>query len=252
MALAISERIEDVYEVCPSCKGTMKAGQYLCKKCYRQPKAPMVLVADQPEFAPKRYNRDSRYDDICMYCVMLEPCKERVKLGSWCYCEIPDSLDYLSMIQDGTAIKILERRSPVTGRFEKGNTPWNVGMSSFDPSPGTHFKVGSAPQNKMTIGAEVETKGYVRRKVAEPNIWRQRSHIIWEDHHERSLPGGWIVRHKDGNPLNDDPHNLEAMSRSRNLNETLKDPVVLKRKKEGTAIANQKRWKEYHRAKTIC
>jgi len=169
-------------------------------------------------------------------------------------CELWDELDCLMLdvapheITGNTAIKMLERRSPATGRFEKGNIPWNVGMNSFNPSPGTHFKPGYIPQNKLDVGTEVETKGYIRVKVAEPNVWRQRSHIIWEEHHGRPLPKGWIVRHKDGDKLNDDPYNLEAMSRRRNLAETLRDPVVMKRKKDRTAYVNRERWKKHRKA----
>ena len=79
----------------------MKAGNYICKRCHRQPNAPMVLVADQPEFQPKRYNRDSRYDDICMYCSKLEPCKERVQSGGHCFCEIQCEDDLLIVALGG-------------------------------------------------------------------------------------------------------------------------------------------------------
>jgi len=171
-------------------------------------------------------------------------------------CELADELDVLGSGLDekglktlaDAAIKISERRSPATGRLEKGNIPWNIGMSSFDPSPDTHFKPGNRPQNTVAVGTEVETKGYIRRKVAEPNVWRQRSHIVWEEHHGRPLSEGWIVRHKDGDPLNDDPRNLEAMHRSRNLIETLKDPIISKRRKDQLACAMRERWKKYREA----
>jgi|GEM_PF-5037751 len=232
-------------EVCPSCGGMMKAGRYICPSCERGPnKNSIVLMADKPEFIPKRY-RGSLGDSICDICPMLNKCRERVSKGGHCYCEVPDESDYLLVLQDGAAIKLLEKRSPVTGRFEKGNIPWNVGMSSFDPSPDTHFKPGCIPQNTLAVGTEVESQGYIRRKIAEPNVWRWRSHIIWEEHYGRLLPDGWIVRHKDGNPFNDDPHNLDAMPRSRNLTETLKDPCVRKRKRDGTARANSERWDKY-------
>jgi len=55
----------------------------------------MVLISDKPEFQPRRYNRDSRYDDICMYCVKLKQCKERVANGGHCYCEIRSTEDVL-------------------------------------------------------------------------------------------------------------------------------------------------------------
>lgn len=35
--------------------------------------------------------------------------------------------------------------------------------------------------------------------------------LVWEKHHGRKLPAGWVVHHKDGNPLNNDISNLEAM-----------------------------------------
>jgi len=250
MAITIRPEIEKEHlEVCPSCGGMMIAGQYVCPACRRQPNSPMVLATSEPEFSPKRYNKTSLTDSICGNCPMLIPCRARVMSGLWCYCEIPDERDYLFVSQNDAAIKPLERRSPMTGRFEKGNIPWNIGMIDFDPSPDTHFKPGNHPRNMTIVGTEVETKGYIRRKVAEPNVWRQRSHIIWEEHHGQPLPDGWIVRHKDGNSLNDEPYNLEAMSRSQNLNETLKDPVILKRRKERLAYAQRERWKEYQRLK---
>lgn len=146
-------------------------------------------------------------------------------------------------------VKILERRSPVTGRFENGNIPWNRGIMGIHLNPETEFKLGNRPQNTVAVGTEVETRGYIRRKVAEPNIWRQRSQIIWEQHHGRMLPKGWIVRHKDGNPLNDDPHNLDAIPRSQNLIETLKNPIILKRRKDRLSCALRERWEEYRRNK---
>ena len=112
-------------------------------------------------------------------------------------------------------------------------------------SPDTEFKKGNRPQTWVPVGSEVKTKGYIRVKVAEPNIWRQRSHIIWEEANNESLPGGWIVRHIDGDPLNDSPENLKPMPRSQHFIETLKDPVIEKRTREAVSKAGKRRWKEY-------
>ena len=203
------------------------------------------FVTERPEYVKTRWGECK----VCPKRVQAE-CRDRQlnRPAVPMMCEIFDELDCLALGIEPSKILILERRSPATGRFEKGNTPWNRGISSFDPSPGTHFKKGFVPQNTLPVGTEVETKGYIRRKIAEPSVWRQRSRIIWEEHHGRPLPEGWIVRHRDGDKLNDDPHNLEAMPRSRNLAETLKDPAVMKRKKDGTACANRKRWKKYREA----
>ncbi len=132
-----------------------------------------------------------------------------------------------------------------TGQFKKGNIPWNKGLKGFNPSPETQFKLGNRPRNTVPVGSEVESKGYIRVKIGEPNVWRPRSHIIWEENHGCSLPDGWIIRRKDGNPLNDDPNNLIAMPRSRNLAKTLEGPNILARQKKNNSKAQQKRWQEY-------
>ena len=86
---------EVLLEVCPSCGGMMREGQYICKACRRQPGDPMVLVADKPEFRPKKYNKTNVTDSICGNCSMLIPCRARVMSGGWCFCEIPCEDDVL-------------------------------------------------------------------------------------------------------------------------------------------------------------
>jgi len=96
MAIAIKPELEEEHlEVCPSCGKMMKAGQYICKSCHRQPNAPMVLVADSPEFRPKKYNKTALTDSICGNCPKLIPCGERVMNGGRCFCEIPCEDDLL-------------------------------------------------------------------------------------------------------------------------------------------------------------
>jgi len=42
---------------------------------------------------------------------------------------------------------------------------------------------------------------------------RKCLHIaIWEHHNKRPCPDGWHVHHRDGDPFNNDPGNLEALS----------------------------------------
>ena len=115
-------------------------------------------------------------------------------------------------------------------------------------SPATEFKKGNHPQTWVPVGSESKTKGYIRVKVADPNVWRQRSHIVWEEANNESLPGGWIVRHIDGDPLNDTPENLKAMPRSQHIIETLKDPAIEKHTREQVSKGSKRRWKE-HREK---
>jgi len=103
MAIAIKHELEkETLEVCPSCGGMMKAGQYICPGCQREPNSPMVLVTDKPEFRPKKYNKTSLTDSICGNCTMLEACRERVMNGTWCCCEIPCQDDMIIMeLRDG-------------------------------------------------------------------------------------------------------------------------------------------------------
>lgn len=115
-------------------------------------------------------------------------------------------------------------------------------------SPDTEFKKGNRPQTWVPVGSESNTKGYIRIKVANPNIWRQRSHIVWEEANKELLPEGWIVRHTDNNPLNDAPENLKAMPRSQHIIETLKDPAIEKHTREQVSKGSKRRWKE-HREK---
>jgi len=93
------------------------------------------------------------------------------------------------------------------------------------------------------------SKGYMRVKVAVPDAWRQRSHVAWEQASGRPLPAGWIVRHKDNDPLNDDPENLVAMSRGNNLTKTLEDPVIAAKRLKQTSKADRRRWKKYREKK---
>ena len=79
----------------------MKAGNYICTSCQRQPNSPMVLVADQPEFTPKRYNKKTWSDSICGNCEMLVQCRERVRNGGWCFCEIACEDDVLVLALGG-------------------------------------------------------------------------------------------------------------------------------------------------------
>jgi hypothetical protein len=117
-------------------------------------------------------------------------------------------------------------------------------------SPGTEFKRANTPQTWVPVGTEAEMKGrYVKVKIAEPNVWRLRSHLAWEAHHGRKLPVGWVLRRLDGDPKNDDPRNLKAISRWKNLTMTLEDPEVLARARKAAGQALRKRWKRYRQEK---
>ena len=49
-------------------------------------------------------------------------------------------------------------------------------------------------------------------KIAEPNVWRERARVVYENK-LGPVPRGWVIHHIDRDPLNDRPENLIAMSR---------------------------------------
>lgn len=116
-------------------------------------------------------------------------------------------------------------------------------------SPATQFKKGNVPPTLVPVGTESMSKGYMRVKVAEPNVWRQRSHIAWEEANRKPLPDGWIVRHVDGDPLNDEPGNLVALSRGQHLKIILEDPEVGAKMQKLKNKATKKRWDAYREKK---
>lgn len=105
-----------------------------------------------------------------------------------------------------------------TGRFEKGHVPANKGVpmtpEHYAKCAPTMFRKGErgGGNSPMPLGSEVIRDGYVRVKVAQPNTWRFKSHIVWEEH-KGPIPPGHIITYKDGDPLNCDIDNLILISR---------------------------------------
>lgn len=108
------------------------------------------------------------------------------------------------------------------GCFDVGSVAWNKGKKGTHFSPATEFKKGCAAPNKLPVGTvtfrhrkrEKSARAWI--KVAEPNIWRVRAVVVWEAAHG-PLPKGFVIHHKDEDPLNDDLANLVALSRAAHL-----------------------------------
>ncbi len=116
-------------------------------------------------------------------------------------------------------------------------------------SPDTEFKPGRLASNRLPVGTEVVAKGYVRVKVAEPNIWRPRGHLVWEAAHGKPFPKGLVLRRKDGDRLNDEPENLVAVSRGQNIRIMLEDPENSRRRKTGMVQGAKTRWSRHREQK---
>jgi hypothetical protein len=114
------------------------------------------------------------------------------------------------------------RASPASGRldgvrgietrFKPGNVSNNNTAPMVAAGVATRFKKGQRPYNHVPVGTElVKHDGYVWRKIAEPNKWRQKHLLLWEETHGAPPAKGMKVCFKDGNRLNVVPDNLECI-----------------------------------------
>ena len=105
--------------------------------------------------------------------------------------------------------------SGLTGRFEPGHVPFNKGRKGVTQGGvETQFKKGNRPHNYLPVGTErVNTDGYVDIKIADPNKWRGKHLLIWEQHNG-PVPNGRAVIFGDGNRRNFDINNLILVSRN--------------------------------------
>lgn len=118
-----------------------------------------------------------------------------------------------------------QREAPNSGTFARGLVPWNRDLKGIHLSPESEFKPGAEAINRVPVGT-VKIRQRKNRpdqprawvKVAEPNVWRMRAVVEWEKANG-PLPDGLIIHHIDRNSLNDDPLNLQALTRQQHLSE---------------------------------
>lgn len=97
-----------------------------------------------------------------------------------------------------------------TGRFEKWNVPINKGTKGMFPTAGgeTKFKPGNKPHNHLEVGSEViNGDGYWQVKVLEPNVWKFKHRLIWEQVNG-SIPDDHVLIFADQDRNNFDVDNL--------------------------------------------
>ena len=122
--------------------------------------------------------------------------------------------------------------SGLTGRFQKGSTPWTKGKTpeqicktpeALERSKATRFGKGHRPHNRVPVGTEVvKYDGYLWRKIAEPNKWEQKHRLIYEEAYGVELREEDVVMFLDGNRMNLDLNNLQLITRSENSFLTIK------------------------------
>lgn len=69
------------------------------------------------------------------------------------------------------------------------------------------------PTNFKPVGSErINAKGYVEVKVRNPNTWKLKHRVVWEQANGK-IPKGHRILFADGNRLNMAPDNLLLVSR---------------------------------------
>lgn len=132
-------------------------------------------------------------------------------------------------------------RSGVDARFNSGHVPFNKGKKGVTQGgKSTQFKEGQKPHNYMPVGSErVNGDGYVDVKVADPNKWRAKHLLIWEEENG-PVPKGYAVIFGDGNRHNFDIENLILVSRKQlailNKNKLIQDNTEMT--KTGIIVAD--------------
>lgn len=103
--------------------------------------------------------------------------------------------------------------SGLSGCFPKGHVPVNKGRKYPGRTSSTSFKKNIAPHNTLPIGTEIlRDDSYLWVKIAEPNVWRQKSFLVWEATYGE-IPKDHVIVFADQNRLNFDLDNLVLISR---------------------------------------
>lgn len=115
----------------------------------------------------------------------------------------------------------MQHPKSIATRFHKGHIPTNKGKKVspeiYEKMLPTMFKKGHINENKRAVGSErVNVYGYIEIKVAEPNRWRLKHRIIWEQHNG-IIPEGCNVQFKNHNTLDCRIKNLYLISKSEQM-----------------------------------
>lgn len=109
----------------------------------------------------------------------------------------------------------------IAHRFQKGLIPANKGKKMspevYAKAAPTMFKKGQIPHNYKEVGTEIiNADGYVQVKVADPNVWKLKHRLIWEQAHGE-IPEGYNVQFKNHNPLDIRLENLYLISKAEQM-----------------------------------
>lgn len=110
-----------------------------------------------------------------------------------------------------------QKTHPTSGTFKIGRTPWNEKGTKRDDIKGeNHPQYLPLGTEKMRFDTNSKSYRYWV-KIENPDKWKRRSIVNWEKENKCKIPDGYVVHHKDENMLNDDPKNLEALTREEHI-----------------------------------
>lgn len=113
-----------------------------------------------------------------------------------------------------SAISRYKLNTGFTGRFEKGHVPVNKGTKGILKANKTSFKKGQIPKNVRPVGSErVNIEGYTEIKIAEPNKWRLKHRVLYEEYHNVKLNSNESIIFMDGDRSNMSKENLTLVTR---------------------------------------
>lgn len=105
------------------------------------------------------------------------------------------------------------KKHGISHRFNKGQEPWNKGVSGYMGANKTSFRKGNLPKNFVEVGSErLDKDGYTLIKIENPNKWKLKHRKIWEDNFGE-IPKSHSVIFLDGNRTNFDLFNLILVHR---------------------------------------
>lgn len=101
------------------------------------------------------------------------------------------------------------------GCFEKGMTPWNKGLTGYMGPNKTSFKKGDVSPNYRPVGSErTLVTGYQEVKVADPNVWKLKHRLVWEEITGEQLEDRDVIIFLDQDRSNLNLDNLAKVSRA--------------------------------------
>lgn len=145
--------------------------------------------------------------------------KSRYGIYSYTKVYTEEELEYLRKIKSGKTHK--EITILFNKRFNIDRTESSIKSAMQEngmklDSTG-RFEKGNLPGNTLPLGVEIMREdGYLYVKIENPNVWKQKHRIIWEQHNG-PVPDKHVILFGDGDRLNFDIDNLILASKAQVL-----------------------------------